>query len=91
MRIAAELGYTVAFDVERWGLGMMDFGRIDAAACKGDTLLWRLKISGSYLRFRENKLLRMAYRLPKQIRMLSLRQLAPKFRKPFGTALESNV
>jgi peptidoglycan/xylan/chitin deacetylase (PgdA/CDA1 family) len=90
-RAAAELGYTAAFGVERWGKGMLDFGRIDAAACKGDTLLWRLKVSGRYLRLRENGLLRLAYNLPKRARALAKQSIAPNWRRLLSEQQNSNA
>jgi peptidoglycan/xylan/chitin deacetylase (PgdA/CDA1 family) len=88
---AAELGYAAAFGVERWGRGTMDFGRIDAAACKGDTLLWRLKVSGNYQRLRQNRLLHLAYRLPKYIRSLSVQEFPSTWWRAPGAILDSHV
>jgi peptidoglycan/xylan/chitin deacetylase (PgdA/CDA1 family) len=86
-RAAAELGYTAAFGVERWGTGVMDFGRIDAAASRGDTLLWRMKVSGDYLRLRENNLLRMAYQLPKKLRTPLIQKLASTWRHSYSAVV----
>jgi peptidoglycan/xylan/chitin deacetylase (PgdA/CDA1 family) len=91
LRVATELGYVAAFGVERWNQHMLDFGRIDAAASRGDTSMWRLKVSGNYLRLRENKLIRFAYELPKRVRTLSISNMLPLYRQSLGERATPNA
>jgi len=65
-RIAQEVGFTAAFGVDQRTHSMFNYGRIDAARCRGNTLLWRLKVSGLYHWLRQNGSLRMLQRVQKR-------------------------
>jgi peptidoglycan/xylan/chitin deacetylase (PgdA/CDA1 family) len=47
-RIARDAGYRVAFGTDHGERTLLNFSRIDSAAYRGDTLLWRLKVRGLY-------------------------------------------
>jgi peptidoglycan/xylan/chitin deacetylase (PgdA/CDA1 family) len=74
---AEEAGYTVAFGVDHGCKSLHNFSRIDAAGCGGDTLLWRLKITGLYDRFRHGAGLRRLNRLRKRAASGSIRAANP--------------
>jgi peptidoglycan/xylan/chitin deacetylase (PgdA/CDA1 family) len=57
-KIANEVGITAAFGVEHWNRTLHNFSRIDCAKSRGNTFLWRLKLSGAYLHIRQNRTLR---------------------------------
>jgi peptidoglycan/xylan/chitin deacetylase (PgdA/CDA1 family) len=67
-RVAEEVGFAAAFGVEHWTRAMHNYGRIDAARCRGDNLLWRLKVSGIYPRLRQNGVLRLLNNVRKHLR-----------------------
>lgn len=67
-RIAEEVGFTAAFGVDQKTHAMLNFSRIDAARCRGNTFLWRLKLSGVYHRLRQIRSLRMLNNLHKCVR-----------------------
>ena len=62
-RIAETLGFVAAFGVDQSVHTLHNFSRIDAARCKGATLMWHLKVSGAYHRLRQIRSLRMLYDL----------------------------
>lgn len=66
-RIAEEVGYRAGFGVDHGSHAMFNFSRIDAASCKGDTLLWRLKVSGVYDTLRQRGSLRRLNNLRKRM------------------------
>ena len=65
-QIAKEVGFVAAFGVECWRDNLLDFSRIDGAACPGNTLLWRLKVSGAYRKLRKNPALRLLNNVDKR-------------------------
>jgi peptidoglycan/xylan/chitin deacetylase (PgdA/CDA1 family) len=67
-QIAMDVGFAASFGVEHWNHTLHNFSRIDCASCRGNTLLWRLKVSGIYLRLRQNRMLRMLSNINKRIR-----------------------
>ena len=67
-QIAMEVGFIASFGVEHWNHSLHNFSRIDCASCPGNTLLWRLKVSGIYLRLRQNRMLRILCNIKKRTR-----------------------
>jgi peptidoglycan/xylan/chitin deacetylase (PgdA/CDA1 family) len=47
-RIAQEAGYVAAFGVDQTTHSLFNFSRIDAAAFRGNTHRWQLKVAGTY-------------------------------------------
>jgi hypothetical protein len=73
-RLVEEVGFAVACGVEHWNCNLFDFSRIDAAACLGNTLLWRLKVSGIYRRLRRNGGLRALDGIRKRLTAQQMRR-----------------
>jgi peptidoglycan/xylan/chitin deacetylase (PgdA/CDA1 family) len=77
-RIAAEAGFAAAFSVQPRCHSMHSFSRIDAAAFKGDTPLWRLSVSGAYYRLKRLRVLRAL----NYVRKRGIQSVARRCRNP---------
>ena len=56
--LAQEAGYSLACGIEQREHTMFNLSRVDAARCRSNALLWRLKLSGIHFRARRSRSLR---------------------------------
>jgi peptidoglycan/xylan/chitin deacetylase (PgdA/CDA1 family) len=56
--VAEELGFIAAFGVDHGSRALFNYSRIDAAAYRGDSLVWRMKVRGIYDSLRQSRGLR---------------------------------
>jgi peptidoglycan/xylan/chitin deacetylase (PgdA/CDA1 family) len=57
--IVAQAGYLGACGIDRARDSQFELSRIDAAACRGAGLLWRMKVSGSQYKLRNSQVARL--------------------------------
>ncbi len=67
-KIAQKAGYVAACGIEQRAHTLFNLSRVDAAACKGNSVVWRLKVAGVHHRLRQNRGLRALNGFRKRIR-----------------------